>query len=306
VTHAFARAALRRVAATVGFVALVATAAFVLTRLAPGDPTLALRASGASEAVIAHERARRGLDQPLTALAADWLRGALRGDLGESVTYGRPVRTLVAERAVYTAQLAAGALIVALIIGVPLGILGGAYPRHWASRLSATLSLALVSCPPMVAALALLWIAATTQWMSMEPGAWVLPTLALGVPLAASIERLQSQAVREAMGGLEVVAAAARGIPPARLLWIHVARQSLRPLLGIFGVVIGSLFSGSLIVEVVTSWPGLGRLTYDALRERDIYLVAGCAMAGAVCLSAGQWIADAARTWADPRVRTPR
>ena len=104
--------------------------------------------------------------------------------------------------------LVAGALIVALVIGVPLGILGGAYPRHWASRLSATLSLALVSCPPMVAALALLWIAATTQWMSMEPGAWVLPTLALGVPLAASIERLQSQAVREAMGGLEVVAAA--------------------------------------------------------------------------------------------------
>ena len=130
-----------------------------------------------------------------------------------------------------------------------------------------------------------------------------LPALALALPLAASLERLQSQAVREAMEAPDLIAASARGLPRWRLIWVHAARQSLRPLLGVFGIVIGSLFSGSFIVEVVTAWPGLGRLTYDALRERDLYLVAGCALAGAVCLSAGQMAADALRGLADPRVR---
>ena len=103
--------------------------------------------------------------------------------------------------------------------------------------------------------------------------------------------------------GADLSAATARGIPPSRLVWVHAARQALRPVLGIYGIVIGSLFSGSLAVEVVTSWPGLGRLTYDALVSRDLFLLAGCALAGASFIAIGNLIADLLRALVDPRVR---
>jgi peptide/nickel transport system permease protein len=131
----------------------------------------------------------------------------------------------------------------------------------------------------------------------------VLPTLALAVPLAATIERLQSQATAETMGERFVAAAEARGVPPGRVLWRHVLKPSLRPVAAVFGLVVGSLLSGSFVVEIVTSWPGLGRLMYDALRSRDLYLVAGCAAAGGVFLALGALLSDAALAVVDPRLR---
>ena len=110
----------------------------------------------------------------------------------------------------------------------------------------------------------------------------------------------------EALAAIDLNAAAARGIPPWRRVWIHAARQSLRPVLGVYGIMIGSLLSGSLAVEVVTSWPGLGRLTYDALVGRDRFLVAGCALAGAVFIALGNLAADLMRGIVDPRVRDER
>jgi peptide/nickel transport system permease protein len=142
----------------------------------------------------------------------------------------------------------------------------------------------------------------TTELLSVSPGSYAVPTLALALPLAAGLERLQSQATAEAMTAPDLAAAAARGVPPARLVWVHAARQSLRPVLGVYGIVVGSLFSGSLAVEVVTSWPGLGRLTYEALVSRDLYLLAGCALAGATFIALGNLAADLLRALADPRV----
>ena len=300
---ALVRFAAQRLASAALFVLIVAASAFTLTVVAPGDATTDLRASGASPAVIARERARLGLDLPITERFGTWIGGIARGDLGESSMYGLPVRALVFARAASTERLAAVALVLATLIGLPLGIISGAMPRHWVARLTAPVSLALVSCPPIVGALGLLLLGASTGWLSIESGAMVIPALALALPLAASLERLQSQAVREAVAAPDLMAAAARGIPPVRLIWVHAARQSLRPVLGVYGVVIGSLFGGSFAVEVITAWPGLGRLTFDALRGRDVFLVAGCALAGAVCLTAGNVIADLARVLVDPRAR---
>lgn len=300
---ALVRFAVRRLASAALFVLIVAASAFTLTVVAPGDATSDLRASGASPAVIARERARLGLDLPATQRFANWASGALRGDLGESSSFGRPVRTLVVECAAATARLAGLALLLATIIGLPLGVISGGMPHHWAARIIAPLSLALVSCPPIIGVLALLLISASTGWLSIDSGAIGVPALALALPLAASLERLQSQAVREAVAAPDLIAAAARGIPPSRLIWVHAARQSLRPVLGVYGIVIGTLFGGSLAVEVITAWPGLGRLTFDALRGHDVMLVTGCALAGAVCLTAGNVIADLLRAIVDPRAR---
>jgi len=297
------RFAARRVASGLLFVMVVGLSAFVLTHFAPGDATMDLQSIGASENAIRAERARLGLDQPLATQLARWARGIAAGDFGESTQYHQPVGALVADRAGQTAVLAGAALALATLIGIPLGVIGGATPRHWIARITEPVSLVLLSMPPLVFSLLLLFIAATTGWLSMSPGSLFLPTLALALPLAASLERLQAQATRDVVAAPDLVAAAARGVPRARLIWVHAARQSLRPVLGIYGIVIGTLFGGSLVVEMVTAWPGLGRLMYDALRGRDIDLVAGCALAGAVFLAIGNVAADLLRAVVDPRAR---
>lgn len=284
----------------------VSAAAFVLARLAPGDETTSDLIAGVDAQTIARKRERLGLDRPFTAQLAGYVWGILRLDLGESARFERPVASLVIERGANTARLAFAALLLATLLGLPLGVVTGAHGDWWGSRLISVVSIAVLACPPLVAALALLYLAVSTGWLSVAPGHVVVPALALGLPVAASLERLQSQATRDAMTAPDLLAAAARGIPPNRLVWVHAARQSLRPVLGVFGIVIGSLFSGSLAVEFVTSWPGLGRLMYDAVQGGDVRLVAGCVFAGGVCLAAGNLVADALRAWADPRVRETR
>jgi peptide/nickel transport system permease protein len=304
VSSGLARFLARRLAAAGLFVALVAGSAFVLARLVPGDATSDLELSGADQAAIDAERARLGLDRSLLSHLATWAASAARLDLGMSSRFGLPVRALVLERAAATAWLAVLALALATVVGLPAGVVTGARPDGWLAAIVRPVSVALVACPPLVAALALLLLGTTTGWLSTAQGSLPVPLIALALPVAATIERLQSQATADAMHSPDLIAAAARGVPASRLVWIHAARQSLRPVLGIYGLIIGGLFSGSLAVEWVTSWPGLGRLTYDALIHRDLFLVSGCALAGAVLIAAGNFAADAARAAADPRLRT--
>jgi peptide/nickel transport system permease protein len=298
--------AVRRLAGAAGFVIAVAIAAFVLADLAPGDATTEMQLSGVSAAAIQAERARLDLDAPLTVKLMRWVSGAARGDLGTSAIFRRPVTTLLAERVGATAELAAISLALATAIGLPLGVIGGALPRHWVARVTMPVSLALLATPPLVSALAVLFVGARSGLSSLEPGSLLLPVCALALPVAAALERLEAQAMRDAMSAPDLVATFARGVPRARVIWAHAARQSLRPVLGVYGIVIGSLFGGSLIVEIVTAWPGLGRLTFDALRGRDVYLAAGCALAGAALLAAGNLAADLLRQAADPRARDMR
>lgn len=304
-SRSFAGFLARRLIAALVFVFVASTAAWMVARLAPGDETTADFIAGVDAESIAAKRDRLGLNDPLAVQLGRWVSGVIRFDLGESSSFQRPVSALVFERGLNTARLAATAVLLATLIGVPLGIVTGAWPRHWVSRLIAPLSLALVACPPLVAALLLMFFAVSTGLLSIAPGAIVLPAIALGLPVAAILERLQSQATAETLRAPDLVAAAARGIPPSRLVWRHAARQSLRPVLGVYGIVLGSLFSGSLAVELVTSWPGLGRLLYDAVLQSDVTLVAGCVVAGAVCLAAGNLLSDLLRVVVDPRAAEP-
>jgi peptide/nickel transport system permease protein len=183
----------------------------------------------------------------------------------------------------------------------------------------------LLSLPSLVTSLALVLIAGRTGWFpigGMQSAdaaamsglgragdfAWhlVVPALALALPLAATLERLQSQAVREALAQPFTMAALARGLSWRRVVWRGAWRASGGPVASIYGFVIGGLLSGSFVVEVVTSWPGLGRLMFDALRARDLYLVAGCAAAGSLFLAGGSVVSDLAHAWVDPRVRERR
>jgi len=304
-----------RVAQGLLFVLVVSSAAFVLTRLAPGDDVDAI---GANRAVVAAERHRLGLDRPLAVQYGDWLWRAAHFDLGTSLKYRRPVATLVGSRAINTVILGGLALAIATVLGVGIGTLTGA--RRGGAAASFTIaasSIVLLSFPPLVTSYALLLAAAVTGWLPVggfpigagssvtlllgAPQYLVLPVMALVVPLAASLERLQSAAVRDALTQPSIRAARARGLGPRRVLWKHAFRLSLAPLLSIYGVITAAVLSGSFAVEVVMAWPGLGALMYEALTARDLYLVAGCALAVSTLLAVSVLIGDLALRIADPR-----
>lgn len=287
----------------------VSSAALVLTRLAPGD---FLSGFDLTPAAAEAERQRLGLDRPFAVQYASWLGRAATFDLGESLKYRRPVRELLAERASNTALLGVAALALATVLGLPAGVFTGSR-RTPASRLVAAASLVVLSTPPLVASFGFLLLAAATGWFPVGGagrGAGLaatlhhlaLPAVALALPLAAMIERLQARAVRDALTEPSVRAALARGCSQPRVVWRHALRLALPPVLSVYGVIAGTVLSGSFAVEVVMSWPGLGALTYEALVARDVYLVAGCAAAAAGFLAAGIFLADLALAAVDPRV----
>ena len=315
---------LRRAAFAVLLVVVASSAALVLTRLAPGDVTAELGPL-ANPAEVRAVRAQLDLDRSIGAQWALWVSRAVRADFGRSYLYNQPVRGLVARAAVNTAILAVSALVVATLLGVGLGVVtgrGGAIGAgsRWGNAIRA-MSLLCVSVPPLVTSLLLVLIAARTGWFpvggmsstaaaSMTWGAWLmdlawhllLPTLALALPIAAVFERLQSQALGEVVGQPFLTAASARGVSESDVLWRHAWPASLRPMCAVFGVAVGALLSGSFIVEHVTSWPGLGQLMYEALKARDIYLVAGCAATGSLFLAIGSLVGNLLLAGVDPRV----
>jgi peptide/nickel transport system permease protein len=291
----------RRLLAALLLVFAVSSGALLLAQLAPGDFAGSV---GKRPAEIAAERHRLGLDRPFREQYLAWLKRSLTLDLGESFQFEQPVTTVLRQGAGNTARLAVLALIVATILGIPAGVTTGS-SNGWPSRVVAAISLAMLSVPPLIGSLVLLTIAARTGWLPVSgmgsPAHYVVPTLALALPVAAMLERLQSESIRHALSRPSTAAARARGIPESRVIWRHAWRQSLGPVLAIYGVVVGTLFSGSFAVEIVTSWPGLGRLMQQALMSRDTNLVAGCAAVGAAFLSAGILAADVAHALADPR-----
>jgi peptide/nickel transport system permease protein len=293
---------LRRAFAAMGLVLVVSAGALLLGRLAPGDAASGLTMAHASEETMAEARTRAGLDASVPALFVRWARGLVHLDLGTSSSLGLPVRDLVVDAAAHTVLLGLLVLLLATAVGVPLGVMTGARPGGALAWIVAPISVALIACPPVIGVLGLLLLAVSTGWLPVTQNI-VVPLLALALPLAASIERLQSQSMRDAMTPGERAAAAARGLSSARVTWVHAARRALGPLLGVYGVIIGSVLSGSLAVETLSSWPGLGALMLRAVVSRDVFLVAGCAFAAAVFLAVGQLVADVLRAWSDPRVR---
>ena len=301
----------RRLAFALVLVIGVSSATLMLTRLAPGDFITESLGTGASQQTIAQQRARYGLDKSIGAQYRDWIAGAARLDLGYSMQYGRPVRDLIPERAANTAILAITALLFATLIGLPLGVITGSRRGGAMAGAIRAASLVLLSMPPLLTSLFLVFLAARSRWlpvggMTSSSGDGLLahmivPVGALALPLVAMFERLQSQAMSETIGQPFVLATFGRGVPLRRVIWRDALKNALRPIASIYGLVIGTLLSGSFAVETVTAWPGLGQLMLGALRARDVYLVAGCAAAGSIFLAIGTLLSDAALAFVDPR-----
>ena len=310
----------RRLLFAVVLIAITSSSALLLARLAPGDMTSQL-GPFASRVEVENTRTRFNLDRSPVSQWWLWVSRAIRFDWGDSFLYNQPVAPLVARAAANTALLGVISLVTATVLGLSLGIFTGARSGPL-PLLVRTVSLVCISLPPLVTSLAFIFVAARTGWLptggmvsanASDPrwSTWMidvlwhlpLPVLALSLPMAATFERLQSQAMAEAVQQPFMLAAIARGVPARRALLRHAWPTSVRPICAVYGLAIGALLSGSFIVEFVTAWPGLGRLTFEALRARDVYLVAACAATGAAFLALGTMTGDLLLAAADPRVR---
>lgn len=316
---------------------------FLLIISAPGDPvTMVTFNPNSTPESTATLRRQLGLDQPALVQYFYWLfgndyttidvngdgvgdipgarHGILRGDLGQSIQYKRPVLDLILERIPATLQLTLSALVVGYVVGVPVGLFAALNHRRWFDQFSRVISVMGIALPSFWLALILIIIfSVNLGWLPMtgmrdvtksSNGSFfdtipymIMPVFVLAVGTVAGISRFVRASVLEVMEQDFVRTAHSKGLTPQRVWWSHVARNALVPVATLLGPALGSLLGGAVIIEQVFSWPGLGRLAVNASFQRDYPLVMGFVVIGGVLYVLGVLVSDLLYMWLDPRVQ---
>ncbi len=286
----------------------VLTLVFFLIHLIPGDPIDVMLGERAAEADRAALREALHLDDPILTQYGRFLAGVARGDLGRSLTSQRPVAGLILARYPATLQLAAAALLLSLSIALPLGILSAVRPRTAVDAGGLLFSLFGVSMPTFwLGPLLIILFSLKLDWLPVSGrhgiASLVLPALTLGLGMSAILVRMTRSSLLEIFPKEFVLTARAKGLPERRVILRHALRNALIPLLTIVGLQIGALLTGSIITETIFSWPGLGRLTIQAIQSRDYPLVQGCILAIALTYLLVNLLIDLLYAAVDPRVQ---
>ena len=299
---------LRRLLLTVPVLLGVATLVFSLIHLVPGDPVQAMLGDSASPQDIADLRGRLGLDRPLLVQYGSFLKGAVRGDLGSSLRTNQTVTAAILERMPATFELAFAAMAVAAVIAIPLGIIAAVRAGTGVDYAATTLALLGLSMPNFwLGPLMAIGFSIMLGWLPVAgrgtPAHLVLPAITLGAPLAAVLARMTRASVIEELRELYVLAARARGLSFARAVLRHAFRNSLIPIVTVFGLQFGAVLTGAVITETIFAWPGVGRLLIQSIAFRDYPLVQGCILLIAVTYVAMNLLTDVAYGLLDPRIR---
>jgi peptide/nickel transport system permease protein len=298
----------RRVLLAVPVLLGVATLVFSLIHLVPGDPAQAMLGDGASPNDIAELRTNLGLDQPLLTQYLTFMRHAVTGDLGRSFRTGQPVTTMIAERVPATAELAIAAMLVAIVIAIPLGVIAAVWRGTAIDYSAMTFALAGVSIPNFwLGPLLAIVFAVELGWLPVSGRGTlahlVLPAISLGLALAAILARMTRASLLDELGELYVRAARARGVSNAASITSHALRNSMIPLLTIIALQFGAVLTGAVITETIFSWPGVGRLLIQSISFRDYPMVQGCILLIAVTYVAVNLVTDLLYGVLDPRIR---
>jgi peptide/nickel transport system permease protein len=306
-----ARYLIRRLLLAVPVVLGVVTLVFLLVHLIPGDPIDIMLGEAAHTADKEQLRRELRLDRPLAEQYGRFLAGLARGDLGRSLHAQQPVAVAIAQRLPATVELALAALLVACLLALPLGVLSAV--RRGSGWDYTALSLALVG-----AAMPSFWLgpllviifALALDWLPVSgregAGAVILPALTLGSGMAAILMRMTRSSLLEALGQEHVAVARAKGLAPWRVLLRYGLRPAVTPVLTLMGLQAGALLAGAIITETIFAWPGLGRLTIQAIMGRDYPLVQGCVLVIAFGYVAINLLTDLLYAAADPRIRYGR
>ena len=304
-----------------GIVTLLLASAivFAMMEVIPGDPAQLMLGMNASPDAIEALRQQMGLNEPVLTRYGAWLGGLLVGDFGRSVTYSSPVIDLIAERAIVSLPLAAIALALSTAIAIPVGIYA-ASRRGSAGDFSVMgITQVGVAVPNFWFALLLVYVFAV--WLRLVPaggfpgwsaGIWpglkalLLPAIALALPQAAILARVTRGAMLEVLGEDYIRTARAKGLPRRYVLWRHALRNALIPVLTIIGLQFAFLLAGTIIIENVFYLPGLGRLVFQAITQRDLIVVEGVIMLLVASVVAVNLLVDVAYVLVDPRLRGAR
>jgi len=296
---------------------------FLLMSLTPGDYYTTLSQNPqVSPEKVAQLRAQWHLDKPWYVQYVFWLKGALHGNFGYSMAYKIDASELIFGRLWNTFVLSFFATVLAWFVAVPLGIWAAVTKDSWADRFCSFIAFMGLSIPEVLLALLALMFAASTGWFPvggaegalsdlMSPAEQlrdrvlhlILPTIVLAASELAGIMRQMRSNLLDTLRAEFVTSARAKGLPEGWVIYKHALRNAINPLLTIFGYSLAGLLSGAFIVENVMAWPGLGRLTMEALFAKDYQLVVASVVMATGLLVAGNFIADLLLAWSDPRIR---
>jgi len=296
---------------------------FILMSLAPGDFLTPVKAQRDVPAeLIQAIETEFGLDRPWYVQYYKWLGNVLQGNLGHSWAYKLPVSDLIGQRLWATFLLSLSAFVFSWIIAIPLGVLAAVYKDSIFDRVSAGLAYTALSIPEFFLALLLVFFAAQTGLFPLGGATsidydylsfggqvldrahhLILPTLALGIGSIASIMRIMRANFLDTIRAGFVATARAKGLRERVVMFKHVLRNAINPLISAFGFTFSGLLSGALMVEIVLQYPGLGQLMYQSILREDQFVVLASVMLGCIMLVVGNLLADILLAWSDPRIR---
>ncbi|MGO9453441.1 MAG: ABC transporter permease [Candidatus Binataceae bacterium] len=299
---------LRRLLALIPVAIGVATLTFAMIHLVPGDPIVAMLGETAAPSDVVETRHRLGLDRPLSEQYLGFVGGLARGDLGESISYRRSVASLIAERFPATLELTVAGLIVGLLIAFPLGIISGARPGGVGDVGAMGFAIMGISIPHIyLGPLLMILFSLDLRWLPLTGRGGlshlILPAVTLGTALAAVLARMLRQSLIVVRESDYIRTARSKGLSPMTAMIRHGLRNAMTPVVTLIGLQAGALLTGALIIEVIFSWPGIGRLLISAISARDYPLVQGCVLTFALTYVVINMATDLAYAMIDPRVR---
>jgi len=287
---------------------LVVSIVFLLIHLVPGDPIQQMLGEGATSADLQAARHAYGLDVPIGQQYVNYWRGVLHGSLGQSLRYNRNVAAVIAERYPFTLQLTFAGLAVALALSVPAGVHSARRRNRWDDRAISFVSLLGLSFPNFALGPILILFFAIKLGSLPVSGSGtlahlVLPAITLGGALAAILTRMVRTSMLEELGQDYIRTARAKGLPERTVVYRHALRNAMIPVLTVVGLQFGALLAGAIVTETIFSWPGIGRLTIQAISNRDYYLVEGCILAIGLTYVGVNFLTDLLYSVANPRIR---
>ena len=303
-----ARYLIQRVLYTLPVVWLVVSVVFLLIHIVPGDPIQQMLGEGAASVDIAATRHAYGLDVPLATQYMRYWRGVARGDLGRSLRFDQNVTPLILQRYPATLKLTVAALLFALLLSIPAGVRSARRRDRWDDRVLSFVSLLGLSFPNFaMGPILILFFAISLGWLPVSgSGTWrhiILPAVTMGGALAAILTRMVRTAMLEELGQDYIRTARAKGLAERTVVYRHALLNALVPVLTVVGLQFGALLAGAIVTETIFSWPGIGRLTIQAIGNRDYYLVQGCVLAIGLTYIAVNFLTDLTYSLANPRIR---
>lgn len=298
---------IKRLGALIPVLLGVSIVVFLMLRLVPGDPARVIAGQEASREDVETVRKSFGLDQPLPVQYGRFLVRALTGDFGTSYRTQRPVLEEISSRYGYTLALGFSAISIAVLLGVLFGVVAAVWKHTWIDNTVLLVSLLGVSAPNFF--LGLLFMLFFSVYLGAFPLAGadtishlVLPALTLGLPSAAVIARITRSSLIEVLGNDYVRTARAKGVPEVSVVGHHALRNTLIPVVTVIGLQMGYLLGGAVVVETVFAWPGIGRLTVQAIAARDFPVVQATVLILAVTFVIVNLLTDIAYGLLDPRI----